>query len=399
MLKDIEVRGAKIRIEDGTAKSYKLFDQGGLHLFVSETGTKIWRYQFRLNGKQGLFTIGKYPSVSLAEARDKHRTAQKQVEDGINPTKVKQDAKKAALEARADSFQQVAELWFNWWSVGKSERHTDTTDARLKNHVFPALGKFAVNGLTAGDLRTFALDVEAASGREMADRCLMVTGQILRWAVANGYAQQNVHSGLKPSEILKPVKVVNFARLDEKDLPGLLQAIELYAGSPLARLAMKLMACTLLRTGELITLLWSDVDMDAAMINIPASRMKAGRDHIVPLSKQALHLLQLLKQISGDHSGGYVFPGTQGAATMSNMTLLQMFKRMGYAKKMTGHGWRGVASTILNENNFNRDWVEMALAHAPQGVRHDYNKAQYLPQRREMLQWYSDHLDKLRGGS
>jgi integrase len=395
MMTNTEVKQAKIRVEDGIAKSYKLFDQGGLHLFVSETGTKIWRYQFRLNGKQGLYTIGKYPLVSLAEAKDKHREAQKQVADGINPSTTKQAAKKAALQAQADSFAQVTELWLKWFRDGKSERHVSTTEARLRNHVLPALGAVPVNDLTTKNLTDFVTQVQDDHGRETADRCLMVIGQILRWAKANHFAKQNVHADIKPSDILKTPKVANFASLDEKDLPGLLQAIEIYQGSPLARLGMKLIAYTLLRTGELITLRWTDVDMDAATIFIPGERMKAGRDHMVPLSKQALHILHLLKQISGSHRSGYVFPGTQGAATMSNMTLLQMFRRMGYGKKMTGHGWRSVASTILNENNFNRDWIEMALAHWTQDVRHAYNKALYLPQRREMLQWYADHLDKL----
>lgn len=165
---------------------------------------------------------------------------------------------------------------------------------------------------------------------------------------------------------------------------------------------MKLMAYTLLRTGELISLRWSDVcldcgDADSPKITIPSDRMKAGRDHVVPLSKQAAHTLRLLKQYREQigSKSEYVFPGTQGAATMSNMTLLLMFKRMGYAGRMTGHGWRSVASTILNENGFNRDWIEMALAHVPQGVRADSNKTLYLEQRHGMLQWYADRLDTL----
>jgi integrase len=410
MLKDVEVRGAKKRTdEDGQAKSYKLFDQGGLHLFVSETGTKIWRYQFRLNGKQGLYTIGRYANdagrvlISLTEAREKHRDAQKLVAEGINPSTAKQDAKKAALQAKADSFSQVSQLWLDWFRTGKSERHVATTEARLRNYILPALGAKPVNEVTAQMLMAFTKSTEAQAGRETADRCLMIVGQILRWAVANGITTQNVHAGLKPGEILQPVdktKPTNFARLDEKDLPGLLKAIEVYQGSPLARFAMKLMSYTLLRTGELINMRWSDVDTDAETITIPADRMKAGRDHVVPLSRQASEILRELRKLHThlDHKGTrseYVFPGTQGAATMSSMTLLMMLKRMGYGKKMTGHGWRGVASTILNEHGYNRDWIEMALAHVPQGVRADYNKALYLPQRREMLQWYADHLDKL----
>jgi integrase len=409
MLTNTEIKQAQVRIEDGIAKSYKLFDQGGLHLFVSETGTKIWRYQFRLNGKQGLYTIGRYANdsgrvlLSLVDARDKHHEAQKLVAEGINPSTAKQDAKKAALQAKADSFSQVSQLWLEWFRTGKSERHVSTTEARMKNYILPVLGAVPVNNLTTMMLVEFAKSAEKEAGRETADRCLMVIGQILRWAVANGKAVQNVYAGLKPSEILSPVdntKPTNFARLDEKDLPGLLQAIEVYQGSPLARFAMKLMAYTLLRTGELINMRWSDVDMDAALITIPADRMKANRDHVVPLSTQAMGIVQSLRtlHLHREHKGvrsEYVFPGTQGAVTMSNMTLLQMLNRMGYAKQMTGHGWRGVASTILNERGYNRDWIEMALAHIPQGVRADYNRALYLPQRREMLQWLSDHYDKL----
>lgn len=404
-----EVSGAKVRVEDGQAKAYKLFDGGGLYLHVTETGAKLWRYQFRLNGKQSIYSIGKYTDagrnrviMSLADARDAHREAKKLVDAGTNPTSHRNARVEAEKAAKVHSFASVAGEWLEWFRHGKSERHVAVTESRLNRVIIPALGGHAVNDIKAQTLVNFAKAVESESGREMADRCLMVVGQVLRWALSNGKATQNVHAGLRPSEILKPAKVVNFARLEEKDLPGLLNAIEVYNGTPLARLAMKLMAYTLLRTGELINLRWSDVcldcgDADAPKITIPGDRMKAGRDHVVPLSKQAAHTLRLLKQYReqvGSESQ-YVFPGTQGAATMSNMTLLQMFKRMGYGKKMTGHGWRGVASTILNEKGYNRDWIEMALAHAPQGVRHDYNKALYLNGRREMLQWYADRLDTL----
>jgi integrase len=402
MLTAAEVNGAKVRVEDGQARPYKIFDQCGLYLHVSETGSKLWRYQFRLNGKQSIASLGRYPVTSLADARDAHREAQKLVAQGINPTGERKARVEAEKAATVHSFASVAGEWLDWFRTGKSTRHVAVTESRLNRVVLPALGGYAVNEITAQTLVEFAKAVESERGREMADRCLMVVGQVLRWAVSNGKAKQNAHAGLRPSEILKPAKVVNFARLEEKELPGLLQAIELYTGTPLARLAMKLMAYTLLRTGELINLRWSDVcidcgEADAPKFTIPGDRMKMGRDHVVPLSKQASHTLHLLRQYR-DQIGSkseYVFPGTQGAATMSNMTLLLMFKRMGFGKKMTGHGWRGVASTILNDHGFNRDWIEMALAHVPQGVRHDYNKALYLEGRREMLQWYADRLDTL----
>lgn len=394
-----EVSGAR-KSED--AKPYKMFDGGGLYLHVTETGSKLWRYQFRLNGKQSIASLGKYPVVSLKEARETHLAAQKLVAKGINPTSERKAQEAAQRAAETHSFVRVASAWLVWWRAGKSPRHVMTTEARLNGKIIPALGAHSVNTITAKIVREFAQSVEAESGPEMADRCLMVVKQIFRYAKAHDFVTANVAEGIKSSEILKPRKELNFARLDEKELPGLLQSIEVYSGTPLARLGMKLMALTLLRTGELIGLRWDDVcldcgDNDAPKITIPAERMKGRRDHVVPLSKQAVEVLRLLKRLNEQTGNrrGYVFPGTQGAATMSNMTLLLMFKRMGYGKKMTGHGWRGVASTILNEHGYNRDWIEMALAHVPQGVRHDYNKALYLQQRREMLQWWADRLDAL----
>lgn len=401
-----EVIGAKKR-EDG--KPYKVFDGCGLYLYVTGNGSKLWRYQFRLNGKQSIASLGKYTDagsnrviMSLSQARDAHRDAQVLVEQGINPTIARKAREAAEKATQAHSFASVAGMWLAFWRVGKSDRHVTTTEARLNGKIIPALGAHGVTAITAKIVREFAQSVETDSGSEMADRCLMVVKQILRYAKAHDYVNVNVAEGIKPSEILKQRNEVNFARLDEKDLPGLLKAIEIYRGTPLARLGMKLMSLTLLRTGELIGLRWSEVcldcgDADAPKITISSNRMKAGRDHVVPLSRQAIEVLRLLKLLY-DQSGnmsGYVFPGTQGAATMSNMTLLLMFKRMGYAGRMTGHGWRGIASTMLNEQGFNRDWIEMALAHVPQGVRHDYNKALYLDQRREMLQWYADRLDTL----
>lgn len=417
MLTATEVNGAKVRMEDGRAKAYKLFDQGGLYLHVTETGSKLWRYQFRIGGKQSIASFGKFPAVSLSDARQAHREAVKLVAQGINPTQNRNAIEKAQMAAEVHSFASVVagdgteenKGWLKWWSTGKSKRHVEVTQSRLNRVILPALGSIAVNEIRAKTVREFAQGVEAnakhgKSGTELADRCLMVVKQVLRYAVAHQMIESNPASDVKASEILKPAKEVNFARLDEKDLPGLLQAIEVYQGTPLARLGMKLMAYTLMRTGELINLRWSDVcidcgESDQPKITIPAGRMKAGKDHCIPLSKQAVEVLRLLKVLSfsaGGKPSEYVFPGTAGAATMSNMTLLMMFKRMGYGKQMTGHGWRGVASTILNERGYNRDWIEMALAHAPQGVRHDYNKALYLEQRREMLQWYADHLDRLK---
>ena len=212
MLTAAEVNGAKVRVEEAQARAYKMFDQGGLYLHVTETGSKLWRYQFRLNGKQSIASLGRYPVMSLADARDAHRDAQKLVAEGINPTNDRKARAEAEKAAKVYSFASVARVWLEWFRHGRSERHVAVTESRLNRVVLPALGGYAVNEMTAQTLVEFAKAVEAESGREMADRCLMVVGQVLRWAVSNGKAKQNVHAGLRPSEILKPAKVVNFAR-------------------------------------------------------------------------------------------------------------------------------------------------------------------------------------------
>jgi integrase len=232
----------------------------------------------------------------------------------------------------------------------------------------------------------------------MAKRILQVVGMIFRYAVAHGFSKRNPAADIRPSDILKPTRKTNMARIEAKEFPALLRAIEVYEGRQLTRLAMKLMALTFVRTSELIGARWGEVDLGARRWSIPAQRMKMQIPHIVPLSHQSIEILTLLQTISGDHQ--LVFPGEQDPRKpMSNMTILKALERMGYKGRMTGHGFRGVASTILHEQGYNHDHIELQLAHAPRNaVSAAYNHALYLEPRARMMQEWADFLDSARQG-
>jgi integrase len=232
----------------------------------------------------------------------------------------------------------------------------------------------------------------------MAKRILQIVGMIFRYGVAHGYSKRNPAAEIKPSDILKPTRKTTMARIDAKELPALLRAIEVYEGRQLTRLAMKLMALTFVITSELIGARWEEFNVEGRRWSIPASRMKMQAPHIVPLSSQAVEVLELLQTLSGDEA--LVFPGEQSPKkSMSNMTILKALERMGYKGRMTGHGFRGLASTILHEQGYNHEHIELQLAHAPRNeVSAAYNHALYLEPRTRMMQNWADFLDKVKRG-
>jgi len=299
-------------------------------------------------------------------------------------------AKKVGLE---NSFESIARKWLAHWRTNKSPRHVDGTVRRLEADIFPAIGARPIAHIEVMDLVRVARNIESRGASEAAARALGVCGQIFRFAAANGYAQRNPASEIRPSDVLKPVKAVNYARIDEKELPELLTKIEVYQGTHITRLAMKLLALTFVRTGELIGAKWSEFDLDNARWNIGAERMKMRTPHIVPLSKQALEVLKLLQVLSGNSE--WLFPGAyRSKKPMSNNTILKALERMGYKGRMTGHGFRGLASTILHEQGVNHDHIELQLAHSPRNeVSAAYNHALYLGPRAKMMQDWADYLD------
>ena len=393
-LTDTEIRRSKLN-----DRPYKLSDGGGLHLLIKPSGGRLWRWKYRFEGVEKLMALGRYPEVSLADARERRDLGRKKLASGIDPMAERMAEKTAVTVATEHTFEKIAEHWLKHWRGNKSARHSATTRNRLKGNVYPIIGSRPISEIEPMELVRLAKGIEERGASDMAKRILQIVGMVFRYAVAHGYSKRNPAAEIRPSDILKPTTKTNMARIDAKELPALLRAIELYEGRQLTRLAIKLMALTFVRTSELIGARWDEFDLEACRWCIPASRMKMKTPHIVPLSSQAVEILNLLQTLSGKHE--LVFPGEQDQTNpMSNMTILKALERMGYKGRMTGHGFRGVASTILHEQGFSHDHIELQLAHAPRNeVSAAYNHALYLKPRTKMMQDWADFLEKtLRGG-
>ena len=394
-LTDTAIRGAK-----PSNRPYKLYDRDGLFLLVNPGGSKLWRWRYRVDGKEKLMALGEYPVVNLAEARELHFTARKTLATGTDPMaerKAQAEARQREADAQRreaeSSFENIARKWWEWWFAGKSTRHADYVLRRLETDVFPSFGHKFIDAISAADIRELMLAIEGRGARDVAKRAHETTGQIFRYAIAHGWASRNPAADFKPSDILAEASHENFARVDAKELPSLLSQMESYDGDALTRLAMRLLAYTFVRTSELIEAEWREFELANARWDIPAERMKMDTPHIVPLSRQALEVLRALKLLTG--KGRFVFPGANDKnRPMSNNTILFALYRLGYKGRMTGHGFRGLASTILHENEFADEHIELQLAHQRRNkVAAAYNHAKYLTQRAEMMQWWADFLD------
>jgi integrase len=311
--------------------------------------------------------------------------------------KAEVDAKQKETQARQreaeSSFEMVARKWWAWWSIGKSRRHTETLMSRLEADVLPVIGHVSVDAVEPRHIRDILLTIEKRGASDVAKRAHQSIGQIFRFAIARDLAIRNPATDFRPRDILAAAKTENFAHVDEKDLPELLVKMDNYNGDAPTLLGLKLMAYCFPRTSELIEAPWTEFDLDRARWDIPAERMKMKTPHIIPLSRQAIEVLRALRLITGN--GKLVFPGANDKnKPMSNNTILFALYRLGYQGRMTGHGFRGLASTILNENDFNDEHVDLQLAHMKRNkVSAAYNHAKYLKQRTEMMQWWADYLD------
>lgn len=385
-LSDVAVRQAKPR-----EKPYKLADGTGLYLLVNQTG-RYWRYDYRFEGKRKTISYGVYPVMTLSAAREAHLMVKRELVDGHDPMGMR----KAQKLVDGMTFKAVAEKWFEHWKPSKTVKHAADVWRRLEMDILPTLGGVPANDLTAAQVRDCVKVIESRGALDIAKRQLQKCSQIMRYAVANDLAERNPVADIQPSDILPARKKRNYSRIDTKDLPQLLRDMDAYVGGEHTRLALQLMALTFVRTGELIGAKWAEFDLEAARWNIPADRMKMRTPHIVPLSKQALAVLEKLQAIS--YGRGFVFPADTGRPThMSNNTILYALYRMGYRGRMTGHGFRGVASTIMHEQGWPHEHIELQLAHQERDeVSAAYNHALYLPQRVKMMQSWADHLDALR---
>lgn len=403
-LTDIVVKAKTHKNHDGSIKTapYKLSDGKGLYVLVSNNGSKYWRLKYRFEGKEKVLALGVYPDVSLEKARRKAIEARGLLDDGIDPNQMKR-ANKAEREAnRTNTFEKWADKWWQNWHKDKSPRHADYVRRRLEADVFPSIGNLPINEIQAHQVVETIKAIAGRGALDIAKRSHQMMGQVFRYAIAHNKdskATRNPASDIKPSDIIEGRKKQNYARVELKELPALLRALDASSSQPLTRLAVKLMGLTFVRTSELVGAKWSEIDFEEKQWRIPADRMKMKDPHIVPLSRQAIQTLDDLKRISGQ--GEYVFPNQYNSKkTMSNNTILKALEIAGYKGRMTGHGFRGLASTALHEQGFNHQHIELQLAHQERNqVSASYNHALYLKQRAEMMQHWADYLDELRAGA
>lgn len=378
---------------------YNLTDGQGLYLQVMPAGGKLWRWNYRHDGKQKTMAFGAYPDVSIADAREALQAARKLKAAGEDPMAQRKLEKIAGRIAQEHSFQVIAGQWHAQWKTNKAERHARIVWGRLEADVFPAIGTRPISEVKPAELVAMIKKIAARGAPDMAKRCAEISGQVFRYAVAHGIAERNPAADIKPGDVLPPRKTKHFARVDVTELPALMRKIEAYSGTPPTRLAIKLLAYTFVRTGELIAARWDEFDLDGAQWRIPAVRMKMKTLHIVPLSTQAVELLHTLHLVTGH--GALLFPGERDhQKPMSNNTILAALKRMGYAGTMTGHGFRGVASTELHEMGFEEAHIEAQMSHQKRNrVAAAYDHSKYLKQRVVMMQAWADRLDQLRAGA
>jgi integrase len=390
---------AAIRKARPTDKPYKLADGGGLYLLVNANGSKWWRWDYRYSGKRKTLSMGTYPDTGLAEARDKHSAARKQLAAGIEPGAHRKAEKVAGSERAANSFEIVAREWHAKQSATWVELHASRIMLRLENDVFPWLGKRPIADITARELLTMVNRVVDRGAVESAHRILQNLGMILRYAVATGRAERNAAADLRGA--LPPVKPKHLAAITDPEAIGaLLRAIDGYQGTLVTKCALRLAPLVFVRPGELRHAEWIEFNLDVAEWNIPAEKMKTRQPHLVPLSTQAVQTLRELHPLTGH--GRYVFPAaTSPKRPMSNNAVLAALRRMGFATdQMSGHGFRAMARTVLDEVlKFRPDFIEHQLAHAvrdPNGRA--YNRTAHLVERRKMMQGWADYLDGLRAG-
>jgi len=393
-LSDLSIRNAK-----PGEKPRKLPDGSGLYLLLNPNGSRWWRFKYRRSGKEKLLSLGTYPDTSLADARVKREQARKLLAAGIDPSQHRKAEKIAGANRAANTLEVIAQEWIVKQSDTWAKSHSDKIKVRLKKNVYPWLGSRPIEELTAPELLSCLQRVEGRGAVESAHRILQNFGQIFRFAIATGRLLRDPSADLRGA--LAPSKATHRAAITEpKEVGALLRAIDAYEGSLVTKSALRLAPMLFVRPGELRQAEWAEIDLEDALWSIPASRMKMRESHLVPLSSQSVSILKELQKVTG--KGRYVFPGARSPKRpMSDNAVLAALRRMDYAKEeMSGHGFRAMARTILDEVlHIRPDYIEHQLAHAvrdPNGRA--YNRTMHLPERRAMMQQWSDYLDSLKIG-
>jgi integrase len=396
-LADLAIRRTK-----ATDRPYKLADSHGLYLLVKPNGSRLWRHKFRIAGKEKSLAYGQYPEVSLAEARERRDDARRLLRHGVDPAAKRREDKRDARVRAATAFEAVAREWHEIKSDSWTDNHAGYVLRRLEVDAFPALGVRPVAEVAASEVLDVLRKVERRGARELAHRLLQSMSAVFRYAIATDRAKSDPTRDLRGA--LKPVQHGNFAALDEKELPEFMRRLATNESRmfPRTRIAVELLMRTFVRTGELIGARWEEFDLAKKEWTLPPGRMKRRREHIVPLATQVVELLEQLRL--EDQETEVLFPGMgRRNESMSNNTVLAALKRMGYHGKMTGHGFRALASTILNAQGFDAEAIERQLAHVERNkTRAAYNRnphLHHLPERRRMMQHWSNYLDGLARGA
>ncbi|EES4935841.1 tyrosine-type recombinase/integrase, partial [Escherichia coli] len=378
-LNDMQIRRAKPE-----AKAYTLGDGQGLSLLVEPNGSKSWRFRYRYAGKPKMISLGVYPTITLAEARSRRDEARKIVAEGKNPSEVRKEQKLALRIQSENAFEKIAREWHQMKSAKWSAGYASDIIEAFQNDIFPYVGARPVGEIKPLELLNVLRKIEKRGALEKMRKVRQRCSEVFRYAIATGRAEFNPAADL--SSALEVHKSNHFPFLKSDEIPDFLRALDSYTGSRLVQIATKLLMVTGVRTIELRAALWQEFDLDNAIWEIPAERMKMRRPHLVPLSTQALGFLNELKSMTGNYR--YVFPGRNDPnKPMSEASVNQLIKRIGYAGKLTGHGFRHTLSTILHENGFNTAWIEMQLAHVDKNsIRGTYNHAQYFEKRKVMMQ-------------
>ncbi len=390
-LTDTKARNAK-----PTDKDYKITDERGLYLLVKKNGGKYWRLKYRFAGKERLLALGVYPDISLAEARKARDEARNTVANGIDPMETKRALKQAKTEAAANSFEVIAYEW-----LSKRGEKSESGDKRLKRllekDLFPSLGGRPVAEITPPELLKALRRIESRGAVETAHRAKQYAGQIFRYAIATGRADRDPSVDLKGA-LATPTETHFAAITDPHQVGRLMASIESYQGTPVVKAALKLSPLLFCRQGELRHLLWSEINWEEKRIELPAEKMKMKQPHIIPLSRQALAILEDLQPITG--KGKYVFPSARGfSRPLSENGVRTALRSLGYDNDtMTPHGFRATARTLLDEVlGFRIEWIEQQLAHAVKDANgRAYNRTKYLDKRHDMMQKWADYLDTLR---
>ncbi len=392
MLSDTKARQARPR-----ERPYKLADQGGLYLLVSSTGAKSWRYDYRLHGRRETLTLGTYPEITLADARERHMEARKRVARGESPSKQKRIEKRAAVEAAAGTFEAVAEKWYAAKAPHRSASWREAIRRWLDKELYPAFGTTPLADITPADVLAVMKAMEARGASRSAGYLRLLVSQIYQHAIRNLLADYDPAQSLRGALVMPAVE--HRAPLTARDIPAFIEALDADPGKLQTRLAIKLLLLTFVRKQELVQATWDEVDFTRAEWCIPAERMKMRDPHIVPLSRQALECFRDLHRVAC--GSRYVLPHHGSLdKPMGPSTINKAFDRMGYRGRFTPHGLRSTASTILNEMGFRPDAIERQLAHTERNrIRAAYNRAEYLEDRRSMLKQWADYIDGLTSGA